>query len=135
MTVRLSSFVVIISFFFILSYMQLFSPLYLLAPFLMLQLFCYWFLLVYFHFIYCIVQFCLFFTSSRSLLNIISCIFFICSSLFFLRSLAHLCFHYSEYFSMYIVNIHFLFVLLDMFLVPSCKIFFWTSFCLTFCGG
>ena len=76
------------SFFFLYSVpWQWFPPFYLPAylAFLLPQLFCYWFLLVYFHFIYCIVYHCLFFSSSRSLLNI-SCIFWICASILFQRS-------------------------------------------------
>ena len=39
---------------------------------------------MYFHFSYCVLHFCLFFSSSRSLLNI-SCIFSICASIQFPR--------------------------------------------------
>lgn len=106
MTVRLSSFVVIISFFLYSVLQQLFSPLYLLAHFLCFSYSAIGSFLCIFHFIYCIVQFYLFFTSSRSLLNI-SCIFSISPCIhsiylclhFISKVLDHLCYCYSEFFS------------------------------------
>ena len=72
-------------FFFLYSVQQQWFPPFCLPAHLFIllhHLFCYWFLLVFFHFSYCLS---LFFKSSCSLLNI-SCIFSVCDTILFLRS-------------------------------------------------
>lgn len=81
------------SFFFILLLGSYLAHLFIFIP----QLFCYDSFQCIFHFIYSVVQHCLFFSSLMSILNI-SCIFSICASILFPRFWDHLYSHCSEFF-------------------------------------